>query len=195
MDPIFAAAFKRRSMRSYEKRQLPDEVLEHIIEVGRYAPSGSNKQLTHLLVLQNPEVLEDVRLVVQEEFAKMTFDPETMYHTLAHAIEAAKEKKLRFFYDAPTLVVVCNKIKHPNAMADASAVTSFMLLAASELEVGACWVNQLRWLNDNEVVRKKLISLGMQEDETAFAGVALGYAAKPWGIPLPRTGNPVTYVK
>lgn len=195
MDSIYAASIARRSIRNFETKQIPDAVLEHIIEVGRLAPSGSNVQLTHLLVIQNQDELMALQNLVQEIFAEMTFDPNTMFHTLEHSIRKAKEGKLSFFYQAPTLVIACNKQSHPNAFADTACVLDHMMLAAVTQNIGSCWVNQLRWLQDHPVLTEKLNALGMATDETVFGSLALGYAAKqPEGV-LPRTGHPVHYIK
>ena len=40
----------RRSIRSYEKKEVPDEVLSMILEAGRQAPSASNVQPWHFIV-------------------------------------------------------------------------------------------------------------------------------------------------
>lgn len=195
MDPIFAAAYERRSIRKYEAKQIPDDVLQHIIEVGRWAPSGSNVQLTRLLVVQDPVVLQELRDLVQSIFATMTFDPDTMFSTIAHSITKSQSGNYDFFYSAPTLVIACSKVNHPNALADIACVLDHMMLAAVTQGVGTCWINQLRWLNKHPAVLEKMRSLGMAEDETVFGALAMGYAAKsPEGV-LPRTGNPVHFIR
>ena len=39
----------RRSTRKYLDRKVPDELINLIVEAGRYAPSGGNSQTSHFL--------------------------------------------------------------------------------------------------------------------------------------------------
>ena len=72
------------------------------------------------------------------------------------------------------------------------------MLAANELDLGSCWINQLRWLNENPVLLSYLRELGMADDERVYASLSLGYSALPDGLPNRRVlevkGNPVTYI-
>lgn len=70
-----------------------------------------------------------------------------------------------------------------------------MMLKAAELQIGSCWINQLHWLDENPVVREKLLSLGLGKDETVTGGAVFGYA-KAWPkAELKRTGNRITIIK
>ena len=67
------------------------------------------------------------------------------------------------------------------------------------LNLGSVWINQLRWLNENQVILEKMKELGMTDDERVYGALALGYADTEDGMPIRtpqnRTGNEVTYVK
>jgi len=56
-EEFFRFLRERRSHRSYLKKKIPQEVLEKLVEACRYAPTGSNKQKTHLLILQNEQTI------------------------------------------------------------------------------------------------------------------------------------------
>ena len=74
-----------------------------------------------------------------------------------------------------------------------------MMRAASELDLGSCWINQLRWLREHAEILAFMRELGLPEDETICGALALGYPDTKDGLPnrsaLPRTGNPVTWVE
>lgn len=195
MNEVINVIRKRRSIRRFLPKQLEDDILNQIIEAGRYAPSGGNNQSTHILVIQNASVLEDLRVLVEEEFRKMEYY-ENMYKSLKHSIKTSKKGGYHFHYNAPTLVVVANRIGYGNAMADCSCVLENMMIAAASLEVGSCWINQLRWLDENPNIRQKLYSLGLEVNETICGGLALGYPIDSMKElePLKRIGNPVTYI-
>jgi nitroreductase/NAD-dependent dihydropyrimidine dehydrogenase PreA subunit len=52
--------YLRRSNRLYKKKQVDPGLVERIIEAGRFAPSAGNNQPWRFLVVQNPEILEDI---------------------------------------------------------------------------------------------------------------------------------------
>lgn len=185
---------KRRSIRKYEKDQISDEKLSLIIEAGRFAPSGGNNQTNHFIVIQNREVLQELKNMVEKEFAKMEIKENT-YKSIKNSILASKKGGYNFIYNAPTLIVAANQKGYGNSIADCSVALENMMLAATSLDIGSCWINQLHWLDDNKYVRSYMMKLGLYENETICGGLALGYSQMSEMTPLKRTGNTVTYVK
>lgn len=53
---VKAAILARRSIRKYEKREIPEDVLEQLLEVAREAPSSDNKQRWHIIVVMDEEL-------------------------------------------------------------------------------------------------------------------------------------------
>ena len=191
----FDAIFTRRSTRKFQEK-LPERVLiEKVIEAGRFAPSGGNSQTTHFLVITDAEILKELSWIVQTAFAKMEICEDT-YASLKNSINASKRGGYVFHYNAPVLIVTANKKGYGNAMADSSCALENMMIAANALDLGSCWINQLHWLDEDEAVREYLYGLGLQEDETVTGALALGFSADglPNRSPLPRTGNPATWI-
>lgn len=183
----------RRSVRKYTGEPVPGDALGAIVEAGRWAPSGGNSQTAHFLVIKNAAVLAELKALVMEEFRKMEIAPDT-YASLKSAILQSKRGKYDFLYGAPALVVVANRRGYGNAMADSAAAIENMLLAAASLGIGACWINQLRWLSDNKAVMEKLAALGIPESEMVCGAAALGLPAGELSRPPERKGNPVTVI-
>jgi len=183
---------KRRSVRVYENRQVDQDELVMIIEAGRYAPSGGNHQTTHIIVIQNREIIDRLEEIAQQEFAKMEVS-EGMYSGLIGTINQSKLGKLSFTYHAPTLILLANKKGYSNAMADCTCVLENMMIAATSLDVATCYINQLKWLNENQAMVDYLKTLGLNEDEIICNGLIAGYSAQVMN-PLDRKGNPVTYL-
>ena len=194
---IFEAIFSRRSTRAYQSAAVEAEKLNRIIEAGRLAPSGGNNQTTHFIVLRNRSVLDKLSDLVRAEFAAMQIT-EGMYKSLASAIRASKAGNYVFHYHAPALIVTANRIGYGNSLADCACALENMMLMANALDLGSCWINQLRWLNESEAVCAYLRSLGMADNERVYGALSVGYAKTASGLPvrapLPRTGNPVTYI-
>ena len=187
----------RRSTRRFQERAVAKELLDTIVEAGRYAPSGGNSQSTHFFVITARSVLTELAALVKNEFSKMEITP-GMYRSLEQAIRAAKGETYIFHYNAPALIVTANQKAYGNNMADCACALENMMLMANALDLGSCWVNQLRWLNENEAVNRVFRKFGMSEDERIYGAVSIGYAATEDGMPvrqpLARTGNPVTVI-
>jgi nitroreductase len=106
----------RRSIRQYEKRDIPENVLGQILEAGRQAPSAINKQPIHFIVVRNNEL--------KKGFSTFLFN--------------------RFIKDAPMVIVGCADVKSlltgKWASVDTTIALQNMVLAAWTLGVGSCWI-------------------------------------------------------
>ena len=195
MDAI-VAILTRRSTRRFDNKIPDQELIQKVVNAGRYAPSGANSQTSHFIVITNKEVLKEIAELVQEEFAKMEIS-EDMYVSLKGSINASKKGDYVFHYNAPVLIVTANKKGYGNALADSSCALENMMIAANAFDLGSCWINQLHWLDDNERIRAFLEGYGLKKDETITGGLALGFSENglPNRKPLDRKGNVVTWVE
>ncbi len=191
------AILSRRSTRSYTPAPVETEKLQQIIDAGRYAPSGGNNQTNHFLVVQNPEVLKKLATLAESAFAKMEVTENT-YSSLKGSILQSKKGGYVFYYHAPVLIIVANQKNYGNNIADCAVAVENMMVAANALDLGSCWINQLKWLNEDAEILSYLRELGLKENERVYASMIVGYAksedGKPNRKPLPRKGNEVTVI-
>lgn len=187
----------RRSTRKYKDTPVDKALLEQIIEVGRFAPSGGNSQTTHFIVITNREILGTLQEKVKNAFAAMEIEP-GMYKSKVSSVIASKSGKYIYDYNAPVLIVTANQKDYGNNIADCSCALENMMIAANELDLGSCWINQLRWLNEDETILEEMYKLGMKDSERVYGALAVGFAdteeGMPARVPLPRTGNEVTWI-
>ena len=143
----------------------------------------------------NPLIVHVARPQDAEAFAAMEVTEDT-YRSLAFAIRAAKRGGYVFHYHAPVLIIAANKRGYGNNMADTACALENMMLMANALDLGSCWINQLRWLNEEPALVQYLQSLGMQENERVYGAVIVGYPAS--GLPnrrlMAQKGNEITFV-
>jgi len=189
------AIMTRRSTRKMKAELPPRDALDRVIQAGRRAPSGSNSQTTHFIVITRRDILTELAALVEREFAAMEVRPDD-YISLRKSVAAAKRGGYVFHYNAPVLIVTANKKDYGNAVADSACALENMMIAANAMDLGSCWINQLHWLTENEPVRRYMAALGLAEDETITGGLILGYGfdGMPVRDELPRTGNPVTWI-
>ena len=188
----------RRSTRRYKSEAISDEQLKQIVEAGRFAPSGGNCQSTHFIVVENKEILAELAKLTQQEFARMEITP-GLYKSIVKSINASKKGNYIFHYNAPVLIITANQKDYGNNIADCACALENMMLMANALDLGSCWINQLKWLNEDPVILEYMKKLGMDEGERVYGALAVGYPDTTDGLPnrepLERTGNNVTVVE
>jgi nitroreductase len=86
---------------------------------------------------------------------------------------------------------VANRRENANNVADSAAALQNMMLMATAMGLGNCWINNLRWQGEVPPIRQFLDEIGVKEDEAVFGALALGYAVAEIQGTLPRTGNKV----
>jgi nitroreductase len=86
----FECIRKRRDIRSYLKKDVPDDVIKKIIEAGRLAPSAMNSQPWHFIVIKSKLKLKELgayclsgRFIVDSSFAVVVVtDPLNKWHEI-----------------------------------------------------------------------------------------------------------------
>ena len=177
-----SAILTRRSTRRYRKEQIDRSVLDKIIEAGRYAPSGGNSQTSHFFVIADQEVLDQLKEIVQNAFKEMDVY-EGMYPSMRTSITLSKQGNYAFHYNAPCLIVLANRKDYGNNMADVACCLENMMIMANAYDLGSCWINQLKWLNENEEVLRFFETFGLKEEERIYGALALGYPGTENGLP------------
>ncbi|OBR92559.1 MULTISPECIES: nitroreductase family protein [Clostridium] len=154
MNEVLQNILTRRSVRKFKEEQIKDEELELILKAGVYAPSGMNKQTWQFTVVQSKEKMELLAKVVKK----------------ALGIDAAYN-----FYAPPTLIMLSNEKENVNGLADCACALENIFLMANSLEIGSCWINQLRTICDEKEVREVLSSFGIPENHIVWGMASVGY--------------------
>jgi nitroreductase len=114
----------RRSIRRYHPDPVPDEMIVHLLEAGRWAPSASNRQPWTFIVVRD----ETIRREVAE-------------HAAYYFVRWAHVEK------APLLIVLCgdarNRIYRQFLHEDVGLAGSQIMLQAKALGLGTCWIGGL----------------------------------------------------
>ncbi|MFH1449378.1 MAG: nitroreductase [bacterium] len=137
----------RRSVREFTDQEISKDLIEEILEVGRWAPSGLNNQPWKFLVVTKKEVLNEI----------------SNYTKYQEIIKAAKL----------LIVVFLDKEASYHYLKDVQAVGAClqnMLLFIHELGLGACWLGEI--LNQSKDLSKYL---GISDHLELMAILAIGY--------------------
>lgn len=181
----------RRSVRKYKAEQIIEEGLQAILKAGIYAPNGVNAQMWHFTVIQNQDILNDLNVLVRTAFAKNVNSNNKIMKMNA---KSAQNENYCFYYGAPTLILVSSDVSNPNAMADCVCATENILLAAHAGGLGAVYINQPTWFDNEPEVRALLTKIGVPENYHVCASAAIGYIDGALGKAT-RNEDVINYVR
>ena len=180
VNPVIEAINKRRSVRGYEPKPVPRDVINTIIEAGNQAPStmGMMKgvlrfQPWRFVVVEDPEFrlkLVQTALPIWRKIIEGTkeMDPE-IYEKVMTLYETMPEPKDMIYHSAPAIIFVIGPAG--NAVSCALACENIMLAAVS-LGLGSCYVGFGAMVKgDADVVK----ALELTEDERIYGPILLGY--------------------
>jgi nitroreductase len=153
MDDLLELMKTRRSIRRYQDRDVPDELLEKIMEAGRWAPSGDNGQPWRFIVVRDLETKKALSRIATEGSGRR-FTAEYFTGRLDERFEGLKDEKKKarayqklmsgavssFLINAPVIIVVCAYLDVWDFPYDVAMATQNMQLMAHALGLGTCVV-------------------------------------------------------
>jgi len=152
----------RRSVRSYKPDEIPEDILNRVLDAARVAPSGSNKQPCNYVLVKKPEMRKKIATLCGGQ---------------------------PWIADAPIVVVACGvDIKYDRGsymgdmsfLIDSAIGLTHLILAARAEGLGTCWIGQF----DNESIKE---FLDIPPGWNVAAVTPLGYPKEPkWTQPGKR---------
>jgi nitroreductase/NAD-dependent dihydropyrimidine dehydrogenase PreA subunit len=135
----------RRSIRVYKDEPVPHELLEKLIDIARYAPSGHNLQPVHWTVIEDPKVVRALASVVIEWMNMLIKKSPRMielfhFDLFVNAWERGEDRVLR---GAPHVIVAHAPKDAPLAQESCAIALTYLELAAYSQGLGACWAGYL----------------------------------------------------
>jgi nitroreductase len=194
MEDLLKIIKTRRSIRRYKDKYVPDELLEKIIEAGRWSPSGDNGQPWRFIIVRDPETKNALGKIAAEGSGRR-FTAEYFTGRMQERFEGLKDpdKKERafrkltsgevssFLANAPVIIIVCAKLDVWDVPYDSAMATQNMLLMARTLGLGSCVV--VAPVSDMRDDIKVMELLKIPHGYKVIAPLAIGY---PDESPNPR---------
>jgi nitroreductase len=143
----------RRSIRSYDERPIPEDILKQVLDAARNAPSGSNREPTRLVVVQDAQRRDALAQLCSHQ---------------------------KFVGQAPVVVAVVvksiawnrgNFMGEYSSLVDGAIVLDHLTLAARNFDLGTCWIGAF----DNDQVKD---FLQIPEGWNVVGLTPIGYPAK-----------------
>jgi len=187
---------ERRSVRKYREDPVPRDLLEKILDAGRYAPTGSNTQNVHYRILTSPErilPLREMTLAFYEKIfsrargkfgsflLRMAAGRRTLEYLreslpkVEHAYEEMKKGKDILFYHAPALILAHAESWDSSSPFNCSVALYNASLMAHALGLGCCFNGFLvNAANRDREIRRWL---GIPAEHQVYAAMTVGYPA------------------
>lgn len=186
MSNLINGLLERRSIREYEDKPIPKDILELIVKAGSYAPSAMNGQSWHFTVIQNAGVIGRIT-----ETLKKASKAEGIPGIIS---EHVNTPEYAVSYGAPVLIIVSGDRAHAVSVFGCALAAGNMMLAAYALGLGSCWIHQPNTLTNVPEFRALLSELGVPPGYDVYASLCLGYPAGPHPRPAERKADVENYV-
>jgi len=136
----------RRSVRRYQDKPVEKEKIQKLIEIARYAPTGSNSQLVEWLVVDDKSKVNKLAGLTIDYYRRLLQEePQAAaYASLPRAISAWDAGYDAVLRNAPALVVASAPQEAFNGMVDVTLALSYLDLTAPVFGLGTCWAGMLQ---------------------------------------------------
>lgn len=143
------ALLKRRSVRKYLDKKVPDELIKQILNAAWASPSAGNQQPWHFIVINKREILDQI--------------PDVHPHS-------------KMITGAPVAILVCadpTREKHKDFwVQDCSAASENILIAVESLGLGSVWLGV--YPREGRVIGLRIL-LNIPEHIIPFSIMPIGY--------------------
>ena len=174
----------RRSVREFKNKPIARETLETLLDVARRAPTASNSQKLHWIVV--------------DDGAKVhALSAEAMNWLRISGIGQAQLKQWEAGYDfvlrgAPVVIVACAPTDYAWGKQDCAIALTFLELAAEARGLGVCWAGYLTRVAAVHAPLRQ--ALAVPEGYSVCGGLMLGERKYSYRLVPPRKPLSVQWV-
>jgi len=192
--------YRRRSVRFYKNKQVPEYLVRRLLETARFAPSSGNAQPWKFIVVQDRKMIEEMTADVvkfcrrlqpfigymggksklKEWNAKLF---QRLMNNMLHpiplvALKLIADGKLGLWHGAQTVIIMLTDKRCPgDPVLDVGIAGQNLVLAAHSYGLGTCWVS---FCTPLAMMLKWRRRLGIRYPYKLATSVAIGY---PRGTP------------
>jgi nitroreductase len=149
--------YQRHSIRDFVPGEIPDHLIEQVLDAGRVAPNGCNLNMLRFVVLKDPEEIKIIRSDISGKHTVMI--------VICHDTRVPK-------------IVGHDRVVPHNAGFDAAAAGDHMLLMAHALGLGGVWLSEFKSVDGKmDTGRDFTEKYGLPEHYVVDLHIAIGWSA------------------
>ena len=205
---------KRRSMRKFEQKLVPNDYIRLLSDAARFSPTGGNVQDLSITIINNVDTrkeLENEIIGYYDKIVRRLRNPVVRFCMRfsgdAKVKETAKDKDFftkikriyghmkdgenNIFYNAPLVMIFHTSRLLPTAHEDCILAAYNVVLAAETLKLGSCFVS----LSQQAITAKDRIKqvIGIPRSDHIYAVLVLGFPAARYRRVPPRKEKNVQF--
>jgi nitroreductase len=182
MVDYFELLKKRRSIRDFEEKDVPLEIINEIIKESCLAPSSGNGQPWKFIIVNDKDVIKSLSDDSKKNL--ITSIEQNPDSPLKKYEAALRDLGFNVFYNAPCIVFIAGPRQKQSLYVDCSLAACYFMFSASARDLGTCWIGLGTSIQDPGL----LYQIGLPENHKIVAPLIVGY---PKSIPdLPERAEP-----
>ncbi len=173
----------RRSIRAFSNKPVSRELIQEVLEVARYAPTGGNSQTVQWLVFSNPLEVKHIASLTVDWMRSIKGTPHPLAGYVPGIIEEWDKGEDPITRNAPHLIFAHIPVsKHFYDPTDAIIALTHFDIAAPAFGLGACWAGFIKMAMES--YKPLQVALALPEGRRAVYPLFFGYPTlKPKAIP------------
>ncbi len=152
---VFDTVRMRRSIRRYDKQEIPKESVQDILQTAFFSPSSSNRRPWHFVLVTDQGMIEK--------------------------LSRARDGSSQFASGAPMVIVVCADSETAGRWIPDTSIAAMMIqLAATALGLGSCWIHIHDSKNSEEMSSEDYVRgvLGIPPEIRVLCMISMGFPAE-----------------
>jgi len=177
----------RRSVRRFSPECVDKKVLDRLMDVVAHAPTGKNQRNLRFTLVDDREVMEEIRVRTMEGIRKAVADdslPDGM-EFFAKMVAPYDQGRDIIYRKAPHMIIASAPKDSAAPDADPFIALSYFELMAQSLGLGTVWCGFARWALQS-VVPELGRALGIPADHRSMYAMMFGYPAVSYARAVQR---------
>lgn len=176
---LYNLVLNRRSIRQFKDKPVPKDILENLLDLARFSPTGSNTENVYYTIIQDKEIVKQIsnyitnkvkRFVINLEDPKSreimkTQMPKVEFELAIESLPRTKgilkniEKGIDFWCWEGEIIYIHGDPMMGGVLTDSALAAAHIMLAAETLGLGTCSLGYLTFHTNRSDTIKKLIDL------------------------------------
>src|SRR5210317_799194 len=138
MPEFFELLKNRRSIRDFEDKKVPQNIINEIIKESCLAPSSGNGQPWRFIIVNDKDLIkslsDDSKKNILSYIEKNPDSPTKKYEA------ALRSPEFNVFYNAHSLVFIVGSKQIRSLHVDCALAACYFMLSASARDLATCWI-------------------------------------------------------